>query len=164
MPTPFIGVDPDSAHTAVCVIVGGQIAEVIGGGSRASGRPLCTVTGALVLLERYPGAVVAVERQTPRGLWSESCEGVALVHGIWVAACELARAPYTGVLPVQWIRPWLQLCEHTGQTRGSQKLYHSAAKARLPGVTANEDQAAALGIAAYLAQLRGKRLQLPPRV
>lgn len=160
----FIGIDPDSTNTAAAVIVSGEIAEIIGGGSRKSGAPLCTVTGALELLERYPGAMVAVERQTPRGLWSESCEGVALVHGIWVAACELARVPYTGVLPVQWIRTWLELCEHTGRSESSQKPYHIAAKARLPGVAANEDQAAALGIAAYLAQLRGERLRLPPMV
>ena len=155
----FIGIDPDSTHPAGCVLVDGVVAELLGGGSRKDGAELATARGAIALLERYSGARVAVERQQ-RGPWSESCEGVAIVHGIWVAACELVGVPYTGVRPVQWIRPWIQLCEYTGQPRGSEKPYYAATKARFPGLVKNEDQAASAGIAAWLAHLHGESLRL----
>ncbi len=155
----FIGIDPDSTHTAVCVIDAGRVALLQGGGARHDGRALCTATGAGELLRAWPGARVAVERQT-RGLWTESCEGVALVHGIWKGACELSRAPYTGVLPTQWQAPWLRLAPVREGQGGSGKPYHRAARFHLPGLAANEDQAAALGIAAWLAQLSGDPVSL----
>ena len=154
----YIGVDPDGSHTAVCVLSADGVVELIGGGSRAEGRALCTVTGALELLGRYPGARVAVERQTP-GPWSRSCEALSIVHGVWVAACELARAPYTGVLPVQWMHRWNELAPLTEPLRGSRKAYHQRAVQHCPWV-ANEDQAAALGITAWLAHLNGVRVPL----
>ncbi len=154
-----VGVDPDGKHTAACVLSSGPSLRLTGGGTRRDGTPLCSVTGILAFLDALPRLpdLVIVETQPPNSPWSASVEGCRRARFHWEASSELRGVTYRGASP----RAWQGLWSPSG--KGREYRAPSDRRAATLGVSvANEDQAAALGVAAYGAHVLGWKIDWAP--
>jgi hypothetical protein len=155
-----IGVDPDGKHTAACVLWSDGAVDLLGGGTRADGAPLCTCTGALTTL-RTVGldalAGVYVETQNPHSPWSAAVEPCRRSRYLWEAACELTASTLRPTAPQAWQRVLAKVAAPYKQTSSLSDYgpLADALAALLGAKLANGDQRAAFGLALFGAHSLG---------